>query len=335
VSSRLWTALIVVLGLACLVGLAASKPKAGPRYVATVPKPPPPTPEELHDPVRIGETLRAEKLEPRFEALKPLHEALAPPRPGEWLAEQEEDGQSFEQYRVSEPVHPTADARTLYLLPIGAFTPSERRVLDQTADFLARFFQLPVKTLDALPESEIPVTAKRKNPYDNHPQVLSGWVMRKVLIPRRPYDAVAVLGLTATDLYPAPSWNFVFGEASLSDRVGVWSMNRNGDPDRERALFLARTLKTAAHELGHMFGLQHCLAYRCLLNGSNSLEESDRQALELCPACLQKLAWNVGFEPKKRFLELIAFDRAAGLEDDAALLERSLAAYEAAADAGR
>ncbi len=322
--------LIATLGIACLVGIAASKPTPAPRYVPTVPRPPPPSPEELADPVAIGQTLRAETLEPRFEALKSLHAPLPAPQPGEWLAEQDEDGQSFGAYRVSEPVRPTAGARTIYVLPIGAFTPAERRVVERTADFLSRFYQLPVKTLDALPESEIPITARRKNPNDGRPQILTAWVMRKVLIPRRPFDAVAMLGLTATDLYPDPAWNFVFGEASLRDRVGVWSMARNGDLEHEPALFLSRTLKIAAHELGHMFGLQHCLAWRCLLNGSNSLAESDVQPLEPCPACLQKLAWNLGLEPAKRFEALLAFDTDAGLVDDAAFLRRSLETYAAA-----
>jgi archaemetzincin len=30
------------------------------------------------------------------------------------------------------------------------------------------------------------------------------------------------------DLYPEPSWNFVFGQASLNERVGVYSFARYG-----------------------------------------------------------------------------------------------------------
>ena len=42
-----------------------------------------------------------------------------------------------------------------------------------------------------------------------------------------------MLAITAFDLWPGPGWNFVFGQASLTERVGVWSMARNGDPDDE------------------------------------------------------------------------------------------------------
>ena len=53
--------------------------------------------------------------------------------------------------------------------------------------------------------------------------------------PRRPEDAVAVLGLTTSDLWPGEGWNFVFGQASLRDRIGVWSLYRFGDPERSDA----------------------------------------------------------------------------------------------------
>jgi predicted Zn-dependent protease len=38
-----------------------------------------------------------------------------------------------------------------------------------------------------------------------------------------PEDAFCLLGITMEDLYPNPSWNFVFGEAALRERVGVAS----------------------------------------------------------------------------------------------------------------
>jgi hypothetical protein len=64
----------------------------------------------------------------------------------------------------------------------------------------------------------------------------------------------------------------VFGQASLADRVGVWSIYRNGEIDgdeTERRKFLRRTLKTALHETGHMLGIPHCIAFECGMNGSN------------------------------------------------------------------
>ncbi len=46
--------------------------------------------------------------------------------------------------------------------------------------------------------------------------------------------------------------------------------------------------------------------------------------LELCPSCLQKLTWNVGLDPLKRFEDLAAFSADAGLSENLALVRQSL-----------
>jgi len=51
-----------------------------------------------------------------------------------------------------------------------------------------------------------------------------------------------------------------------------------------------RCLKTACHELAHVFGLTHCPYYECLMNGSNLVEESDRKPFSFCPLCLRKVS---------------------------------------------
>jgi len=42
----------------------------------------------------------------------------------------------------------------------------------------------------------------------------------------KPSDAYAILGLTNEDLYPDPSWAFVFGWASYTGGVGTFSFKR-------------------------------------------------------------------------------------------------------------
>jgi len=59
-------------------------------------------------------------------------------------------------------------------------------------------------------------------------------------------------------------------------------------PDTD-GLWLARVCKTASHELGHCFALDHCVYYSCIMQGTASLEEDDRQPPYLCPICLTKL----------------------------------------------
>ena len=81
------------------------------------------------------------------------------------------------------------------------------------------------------------------------------------------------------------------------------------------AVILRRSMKTMTHELGHMFGMRHCIYYQCLMNGSNHLDEADSRPLFLCPVCLRKLHHAVGFDPVARYE---AIEKAlAALESDA------------------
>ena len=65
----------------------------------------------------------------------------------------------------------------------------------------------------------------------------------------------------------------------------------------------------------------HCIAFECLLNGSNHAAEKEARPLELCPLDLAKLCWNVGCDPKRRAARLAEFLRAQGLDVDARRFE--------------
>lgn len=272
--------------------------------------------------------LHTEKSEKVFTKLVPLHKAMPLKTPGDWVSEHPEPPQSFWQYVQSGPVRPTSSRGVIYVLPLGDFTVEQRAAVESAQLFLAAFYQLPVKALPAIPSSEIPDDARRRNPATQAPQLHTRWVLDTLLPPLRPADAVALLAFTPEDLYPDPAWNYVFGQASLTGRVGVWSIHRFGDPVKEKPLFVTRTLKVAGHEVGHMFGLHHCAAHACVMNGSNSLPESDSQPLELCPVCLRKLQWNVGFDLRERFNGLRDFHRVSGLEAERTFIEKSLKALE-------
>jgi archaemetzincin len=117
----------------------------------------------------------------------------------------------------------------------------------------------------------------------------------------------------------------VFGQAALRERVGVWSMARSGDPDESaesRLLCSLRTAKTALHETGHMFGIRHCIAYECGMNGANHDAERDRQSLEFCPECQAKLWWTLRIDPVNRSRQLEAVARKHGLRAEAAAFAR-------------
>ncbi len=252
--------------------------------------------------------LAKEKLAKDYEKLKTIHRLMGKPGPGDWLDERRENGRSVQDYKRSKPIRPGKQYKTIYIQPIGSFTSKQRKVVRLTAQFIGLYYDTPVKIKKKLPLTVIPKKARRKQ--FGTEQLLTTYILYNVLAPNRPKDAVAFIALTANDLWPGKGWNFVFGQASLIRRVGVWSIHRNGDPDESKKMFrlcLMRALKTSTHELGHILSIKHCIAYQCNMNGSNHRLESDTKPVSLCPFCLYKLCWNVKTKPVKRFKKLARF----------------------------
>jgi archaemetzincin len=252
--------------------------------------------------------------------LRPLAKPLGKPQPGEWLAQHKEAGQTFEQYLAARPVRKSRELRTIYLCLLGDFTPHQREVLKIAQEYLALVYQSPVKIHREMALADVPARVRRKHPSWGMEQIQTGYVLNEVLRPSRPKDALAYICFTSSDVYPDEDWNFVFGQASLRDRTGVWSVYRFGDPAEGDEAFrqcLRRTLHTASHEMGHILTIQHCTAFQCNMNGSNSLPESDRQPLHFCPVCLRKVLWNLQAEPDAYLTGLQEFCEQHKLEDEA------------------
>ncbi|MBN1588763.1 MAG: hypothetical protein JW888_04545 [Pirellulales bacterium] len=278
-----------------------------------------------------AETSADRALPKKYRGLLPLHTPLGKPRPGDWLDQHDEPGQTYMQYVRSEPIRPDAKRRVIYIQPLGTFNSTQRKILDRTAQFMEIYFGLPVKIREDVSLDVIHGEARRTHPTWGDQQILAPYVLFKVLPPRMPKDAVVMLGLTTSDLWPGEGWNFVFGQASLAQRVGVWSIYRNGDPtagDEAYRVCLRRTLQTATHETGHMFSMFHCTRFECNMCGSNHRAESDRRPLALCPHCLAKLCYATGTDPVKRFKRLVEFCKQNGLKDEEAFYRKSLDAMQ-------
>jgi archaemetzincin len=291
------SALSITTAWGCWKSCAAAPPKTLPQF-------------------SLAEAKRTIKL------LEPLHEHKKPPEPGDWLdvygKKKEEQGQTFDEY-VRGRKRTIEQFSKLYLLPLGTFDENEQKLLELVVEGMTCFFGLPTTQLKPDPLVKLPPSAVRIGGAGQR-QIQSIYLIDKVLPSKRPADAAALLGLTNIDLWPGEGWNFVFGQASLGTRVGVWSTARFGNAkgtEEERQLYFQRLLKVALHETGHMFGIPHCVAYECGMNGSNSLSESDRQVLEFCPECQAKIWWTNDYAPKKRCAAMLEYCKKAGLDAEA------------------
>ena len=251
------------------------------------------------------------------------------PGPEDWLAVHHESGQTFDQFIASRPNRPSGERKVIYLQPLGDFALERSPDIDKLQKFAAVFFEMEVKTLPTIAIDKSRFTTRR-NALTDQPQILTSDVLT-FLKKQLPADAFCLLAITMEDLYPEPSWNFVFGQASLRERVGVYSFarydpmfyNQPRNPDYQ-TLLLRRSCKVLAHETSHMFGLAHCIYLNCLMNGSNHLAESDRRPLHLCPVCLRKLQSSIGFDLLKRYTALAGIDRALGFTDEADWLDERI-----------
>ncbi len=247
---------------------------------------------------------------------------ISPPGPGDWLAVHPEPGQTFEEFSRLSPPRPRGSRSTIYLQPLGDFPAGGSPSLDLLKGYAAAYFSMEVKLLSPLPIAGAEVTS-RDNPITGHRQILTSDVLASIK-KRFPSDAFCVLGVTMEDLYPHPSWNFVFGQASLRDRVGVFSLARYhpafyGETRGEghSMLLLKRGCRVLVHETAHMFSLAHCVFFRCVMNGSNHLKESDARPLHLCPVCLRKLQFSLGFDVRDRYERLLGFYGQVGFHEEA------------------
>lgn len=241
-----------------------------------------------------------------------------------WLAHNQEPGQTFEEYaRLPDRLLPRNAA--LYIAPVGDFPAGRMAMVGITARFLGDFYGLPVKALDGVSLAHLPRGAQRRHPGTGGKQLHAGAINAHLVARGMPADAVGVIALTNEDLWPGGNWNFVLGLASLTQRVGVWSLARLGDPTRENVVstrFLWRTIRTASHECGHLLGIRHCTMYECGMNGANGLWEFDTRPLEFCPECQAKVLFATGLNALERVRRLAAFAAEFGLRAERAQWSR-------------
>ncbi|PGH03938.1 hypothetical protein GX51_03774 [Blastomyces parvus] len=95
--------------------------------------------------------------------------------------------------------------------------------------------------------------------------------------------------------------------AALSAHMSLTPLDLLPTTTQLAGLWLGRVCRTASHELGHCFGIDHCMYYACSMQGSASLAEDARQPPYLCPVDLAKMLRATGTTAKARYLALLSF----------------------------
>uniref|UniRef100_A0A2R8ZJX1 Archaemetzincin-2 n=1 Tax=Pan paniscus TaxID=9597 RepID=A0A2R8ZJX1_PANPA len=210
-------------------------------------------------------------------------------QPANWITSHPEAPQDFEQF-FSHPYRktPSPDKRSIYIQSIGKYCTriiSEEYIKWLTGYCKAYFYRLRVKLLKPVPVSTTRCSF-RVNENTQNLQIHAGDIL-KFLKKKKPEDAFCVVGITMIDLYPRDLWNFVFGQASLTD----------GIPFLELCMVILGMGKVL--ETGHIFNLF------LEIWGFFHLEEADRHPLNLGPICLHKLQCAIGFSIVERYKALV------------------------------
>jgi archaemetzincin len=174
----------------------------------------------------------------------------------------------------------------IYLIPLGDV---DDKHLEIIAESIQEQFDLPVKIAG---DQGLPVYALDAD----REQYNSNLILRKLIDNATP-DALKILGVTHVDLFN-PIFSFVFGEAQFKGKGAIISSYRlRGNPDSDSKIgcppLISRLEKEAIHELGHTFGLRHCVDPDCVMKYSVGLECADRKFSYFCTACRELVIWHL------------------------------------------
>ena len=248
---------------------------------------------------------------------------------GDWLWDREGKGQTFEMFARQNKKRQPRPGSKIYLLPIAEDASDLRSFpnIETMRAMVEAFFgglptrMLPAVTMTTLARGGPPIKTEKRRGWGGYKwtQYNAADILKKLQRTKASLsDAHTLCAFTMHDIYKG-GFNFLFGLASLQGGVSCFSFHRHdpacqecefhngtttrGDGDEE--LLMRRACATLCHELGHTFGIKHCVYYECLMQGSNSLEESEgRGPLRLCPVCLRKVCWALGITPVQHYRAL-------------------------------
>ena len=184
--------------------------------------------------------------------------------------------------RVADTNEVAAARAQIWLQPLG---PMSNLELDFVARALRGHFDVDVARL---PEQPLPHAAfyppRRRYRADRLLTLLLGMM--------GPQRGGRILGVTAADISttkePYADWG-IMGLATIAGRSGIISSFRCKRRAPTPVVATTRLGKTAVHEMGHSFGLEHCPNAGCLMEAYNGSVLTNDRASEFCARCRDRL----------------------------------------------
>jgi len=235
----------------------------------------------------------------------------------------------FRRYVASGPLRPTRGRHTIVLVPLGPQNERTERRIGRVRDFLAAYLTLPVESrppapLAGRPSRQATVAGRTVRQYEAED------ILDTMLEPQRTRQTLALVGLATQDLYSErQDWPSVAHVSRTGRGLAVVSLARTFPAffgKESRADHLSRDLRLtfgmAADAACRSLGLTPCRKYYCVMNQAR--RSSTREPLHLCPDCLRKLRWTLGFDLAERYEALGRFYEESGLPVEATWVRRRM-----------
>lgn len=128
--------------------------------------------------------------------------------------------------------------------------------------------------------------------YNSNRNQYDGNLLLKEVESRFSANSLKTIGMFNVDLF-IPILTYIFGQAFLNGRCGIVSvyrlLNERYGLKPDEPVFLDRVRKEVIHELGHTFGLIHCIHSDCVMHSSTYVEDIDQKSHLLCMNCQKAL----------------------------------------------
>jgi archaemetzincin len=167
--------------------------------------------------------------------------------------------------------------RRLWLTTVGTV---EEEIVGSIEAAVAEAFGYPVGMLPSMPDPAYAWDAARGQ-YSSTP-------ILEAVRDACPNGRVKLLGITSRDIF-IPMLSFLYGQAQVDGPAALISLARlrqefYGLP-ANHGLLVERARKEALHELGHAFGLVHCLDKGCVMSLATNIRQLDLKGGDFCGAC--------------------------------------------------